>query len=237
MKNNFLDGELLPPFDGFPNEGLEFLKKLRRNNNRDWFNRHKSDYEDHVKYPMQTLVGALAPTVQEYAPELEVNPKRSIFRIYRDTRFSKDKTPYKTHVAALFTPKDGDRDSAGIYLHIEPGEIYLGGGMYSISPDRLRKIRTAIAQDSNTFSAIVSERKLRKLYGGIIGDKLTRIPQGFDRDHPMQEFLRMKQFYFGSSLSVSQCTSAAFLPVVHRYFRAVAPFVRFLNLTIGITTR
>jgi uncharacterized protein (TIGR02453 family) len=233
MKTHFIDDEVFPPFDGFPKEGIEFLKKLRRNNNRDWFNRHKSEYEEYVKFPMQSLISALAPTIQEYAPELDVHPKRSIFRIYRDTRFSKDKTPYKTHVAAIFTPKDGDREAGGMYLHIEPGEIYLGGGMYSISSDRLRSIRRAIAQDPDAFLKIVNERNFRKVYGTMSGERLSRVPQGFDRDHPMQEYLRMKQFYAGTSLGITPCYSAKFVSVIHTHFRTVVPLVRFLNSAIG----
>jgi uncharacterized protein (TIGR02453 family) len=233
MKTHIFDDEVFPPFDGFPKEGIEFLKKLRRNNNREWFNKRKSEYEEYVKFPMQSLIGALAPVMQEYAPELDVHPKRSIFRIYRDTRFSKDKTPYKTHVAAIFTPKDGDREAAGMYLHIEPGEIYLGGGMYSISSDRLRSIRRAIVQNSEAFLQIVDIRSFRKMYGEIVGDKLTRVPQGFDRDHPMKEYLRMKQFYAGTSLDVALCHSVKFVPIIHTHFKSVMPLVRFLNSAIG----
>jgi len=233
MNIHSIDDELFPPFDGFPKEGIDFLKKLRRNNNREWFNTHKAEYEEYVKFPMQSLIAALAPEMLEYAPELDVHPKRSMFRIYRDTRFSKDKTPYKTHVAAIFTPKKGDREAAGMYLHIEPGEVYLGGGMYSISSDRLRDIRSAIDRDSGSFLKIVNERNFHRLYGALFGEKLSRIPRGFDRDHSMHEYLRMKQFYAGSSLDINLCYSVKFIDVIHNHFRAVSPLVRFLNSAIG----
>jgi uncharacterized protein (TIGR02453 family) len=233
----FIDQELLPPFDGFPKEGIEFLRKLKRNNRREWFGTHKTEYEEYVKYPMQTLIAALAPTMQEYAPELDVHPKRSMFRIYRDTRFSKDKTPYKTHVAAIFTPKKEDKEAAGLYLHIEPGEIYLGGGMYTISSDRLRDIRKAIARDSDAFLKIIHEKKFFKYFGELWGEKLSRVPHGFDRNQPMQEYLRMKQFYAGASLNVNACFSGKFINIVHLHFKTVMPLVRFLNSAFGNEAR
>src|SRR6266852_250466 len=101
----FLDLEPLPPFEGFPKQGIAFLKKLKTNNSREWFKSHKSDFEDHVKLPMQSLIASLREPMSKLAPEIEVNPKTSIFRIYRDTRFSKNKAPYKTHVAAVFHPR------------------------------------------------------------------------------------------------------------------------------------
>ncbi len=233
MNTHITDDELLPPFDGFPKQGIEFLKKLKRNNKREWFNAHKVEYEEYVKFPMQSLIGTLAPPMQEYAPELDVHPKRSLFRIYRDTRFSRDKTPYKTHIAAIFTPKKADREAAGLYLHIEPGEVYLGGGMYSISSDRLRDIRKAIIQETSSFLEIVNDRDLRKLYGSLLGEKLSRVPHGFDRDHPMQEFLRMKQFYVGTSLVINSCFSRKFVDIIHEHFRVITPLVRFLNSAFG----
>ncbi|MGB2870076.1 MAG: TIGR02453 family protein, partial [Bacteroidota bacterium] len=96
------DIDVYPPFEGFPKEGIAFFKKLKRNNSREWFEKHKGEYEEQVKLPMQCLVAALRPHFARFAPEYELNPKRAIFRIYRDVRFSKDKTPYKTHVAAHF---------------------------------------------------------------------------------------------------------------------------------------
>ena len=97
-----LDQEMFPPFDGFPKEGIRFLKRLKKNNNREWFNNHKSEYEDFVKLPMQSFIASIAAPLAKIAPEIDVNPRRSMFRIYRDTRFSKNKTPYKTHAAAVF---------------------------------------------------------------------------------------------------------------------------------------
>src|SRR5262245_45663853 len=113
-------------FAGFPEEGLKFLRSLKRNNNRDWFQTHKSNYEEFVKKPMEELVLALASDFSKIAPEIVATPKASIFRIYRDTRFSKDKSPYKTHVAASFPPKGlAKHQGGGLYLHIAPTEVFL----------------------------------------------------------------------------------------------------------------
>src|ERR1700741_1275629 len=147
MKNiGLMDIQIFPPFNGFPREGIKFLRQLKKNNNRDWFAEHKQEYEEFVKFPMQSLIASLHEPMLKLAPEFEVNPKRSLFRIYRDTRFSKDKTPYKTHVSAIFHLKGGWAESAGYYVHIEPGEIYLGGGIYMPSGPQLKKIRSAIAK-------------------------------------------------------------------------------------------
>ena len=122
-----LDEEVFPPFEGFPKEGITFFKKLKRNNNREWFAAHKEEFETLVKFPMQCLIAELRPHFADFASQFDVSPKRSIFRIYRDTRFSKDKTPYKLHVAAHFVLKGKPKgfEGSGYYLHIAPEEVFL----------------------------------------------------------------------------------------------------------------
>jgi uncharacterized protein (TIGR02453 family) len=119
--------EIFPSFETFPKEGIKFLLQLKKNNNRDWFNKHKPEYEEFVKAPMLSLIATIKPKLENVAPEMEADPKKSMFRISRDTRFSKDKTPYKTHVAAVFHPRGHWQNSEGYYLHIEPTVIYIGG--------------------------------------------------------------------------------------------------------------
>src|SRR3954466_10447691 len=119
------------PFTAFPKEGLKFLQSLKRHNNREWFQRHKSIYEQHVKQPIFDLITALGQDFQQFAPEMAASPKVSAYRIYRDTRFSKDKSPYKTHVAAVFPHSAlGKHAGAGFYVHIAPSEVFIGGGLY-----------------------------------------------------------------------------------------------------------
>src|ERR1051326_6139301 len=123
-------------FSAFPKEGLQFLRSLKRNNNREWFPEHKGIYEQYVRLPMTDLIAALAEDFPKFAPEMVASTKVSAYRIYRDTRFSKNKAPYKTHVAAVFPRADLDKhEGAGFYLHIAPSEVLVGGGLYMPVPD------------------------------------------------------------------------------------------------------
>src|SRR6266705_5318501 len=167
-------------FSAFPKQGIQFLQSLKRNNNREWFLEHKSIYEKHVKQPMADLIGALASEFRQFAPEMVASPKVSFYRIHRDTRFSKDKTPYKTHVAAVF-PRSGlgKHEGAGYYLHVAPTELLIGGGLYMPLPEDLNAIRSHIAENAETFTGIVEGRQFRRLFGTIGGEQLSRVPRGF----------------------------------------------------------
>ncbi|MHB1049204.1 MAG: DUF2461 domain-containing protein [Bacteroidota bacterium] len=226
-----LDDTMFPPFEGFPKKGLDFLRRLKRNNNREWFTLHKSEYEDLVKFPMQCFIASLKPLFAEFAPEFDPNPKRSLFRIYRDTRFSADKTPYKTHSAAHFETKKKPKlfDGAGYYVHIAPGEVFIGAGIYMPTNDQLKQIRKAIAEDSDEFLAVINDKKFRKLFGGLEGEKLSRPPQGFAPDHPLIEHLKFKQFFTGIEWKEETCYKKNFLKKSAEVFRALTPLVRFLN--------
>lgn len=229
------DLDLFPPFVGFPHKGITFLKQLRRYNRRDWFEHHKNEYEEFVKLPMQSLIVALQPHFHEFAPEFEVNPKRSIFRIYRDVRFSKDKRPYKTHVAAHFVlrGKPKGTEGSGYYLHIEPGEVFMGAGIYMPDSDQLRKIRNHIAAKSEEFLSLVENPHMRKMFGKPEGDRLQRVPKGYDPDHPMADWLRLKQFFVGKSFAESLCFKRSFVDSAAKAFEKATPLVRFLNEAIS----
>lgn len=220
-----------PPFDGFPKKGLTFLRQLKRNNRRDWFEKHKDDYESLVKLPMQSLIAALQPHFQSFAPEFEVNPRRSIFRIYRDVRFSKDKRPYKTHVAAHFVLRGKPKgiEGSGYYLHIEPAEVFLGGGIYMPDGDQLKKIRKAIAENPDGFLSVINSSQLKHTFGKLEGEQLKRVPRGYDPEHPMANWLRFKQFFVGSSFAVSKCHSPKFVNEVAEAFETATPLIRYLN--------
>src|SRR5206468_8630569 len=165
-------------FSAFPKQGLQFLQSLKRNNNREWFLEHKSIYEKHLKQPMSDLIAALAEDFQQFAPEMVASPKVSAYRIYRDTRFSKNKSPYKTHVAAVF-PRSGlgKHEGAGFYLHIDPAELLIGGGLYMPLPEDLNAVRSHIAENSKSFLKIVDGRQFRKLFGTLGGEQLSRVPR------------------------------------------------------------
>jgi uncharacterized protein (TIGR02453 family) len=166
----------------------------------------------------------------DVAPDIEFHPKRSIFRIYRDTRFSKNKTPYKTNIAASFElrGRKSPMDTPGLYLGIEPGEIYVGGGLYMPAGPQLKAIRSAMVGDPQAWMAIAENRRFRNMYGGIDGEKLVHAPLGYPKDHPMIEHLRHKQFYAGKVLEDSACLTPRFLGIIERVFRDILPLVRWL---------
>jgi len=226
-----LDEELFPPFEGFPQEGIKLLQRLKRNNTRDWFQAHKAEHEEYVRFPMQCLIAGLRRDLGEEIPEIDFNPKGSIFRIYRDTRFSKDKTPYKTNIAASFRLRgtQGPIENPGLYVGIEPGEIFIGGGLYLPSGDQLKKIRKRIVNDADQFLAIVTSRQFRSSLGGIQGDTLQRAPLGYAPDHPLIEHLKHKQFYVGVESGHEPALKPDFQKTVARVFRQCMPFIRWLT--------
>jgi uncharacterized protein (TIGR02453 family) len=225
------DVDFFPPFEGFPRQGLDFMRRLKRNNNRPWFEKHKQDYESYVKLPMQSLIVALQPHLERFAPEIDVNAKRSLFRIYRDVRFGKDKTPYKTHVAAHFVLRGKPKgvEGSGYYLHIEPGQVFLGGGVYMPDSDQLKKIRRAITDHADRFLSIIRHANFKKFFGRLEGEKLQRVPKGYDPDDSMAEWLKYKQFFVWVEWPEAKCLKEKFVSDVAAVYAAAAPLVRFLN--------
>ncbi|HEY4613513.1 MAG TPA: DUF2461 domain-containing protein [Bacteroidota bacterium] len=225
------DLDFYPPFEGFPKEALRFLKGLKKNNTRPWFEKHKGEFESYVKLPMQSLIVALQPHFARFAPEFELHPKRSIFRIYRDVRFSKDKSPYKTHVAMHSVLRGAPKgvEGSGYYLHVEPGQVFLGAGVYMPESDHLKKIRKALVEHSKEFLSIVEGNAFKKRFGKMEAAKLQRVPQGYNPAHPMADWLKYKQFFVFEEWPESRCHSAKFLNEVAKSFEAATPLVKFLN--------
>lgn len=224
-----MDLEMFPPFTGFPEEGLQFLRQLKKHNNREWFAKNKPRYEEFVKLPMQSLIATLKPLMNDLAPDIEVNPRKSMFRIYRDTRFSKNKIPYKTHVSAVFTRHTNWQGSAGFYLQVEPGEVYVGGGIYKPENPQIKKIRHAISTNAQEFLAIVSNDKFHKRLGGIEGEKLQRMPMGFPPDHMMGEWLKYKWMFAGVTWDEKVCLTPKFVQKIIAVYEDILPLVRFIN--------
>jgi len=225
-------------FSAFPKEGLQFLRSLKRNNNREWFQKHRGNYEQHVKQPMAELIEALHAEFQEFAPEMIASPKVSAYRIYRDTRFSKDKSPYKTHVAAVF-PRSGlsKHEGAGLYVHIAPEELLVGGGLYMPLPEDLNAVRSHIFENHKRFLKIVENAPFRRRFGKLEGEQLTRVPRGFPADHVIADYLRYKQFLAGRNFPPEHATTPRFYKTLIETFRAMLPLVRFLNEPILRTRR
>jgi uncharacterized protein (TIGR02453 family) len=214
----------------FTAKTLAFLRALTRNNDRDWFRRRKDDYEQHVRGPMIDLLGRLARDLPKFAPELVSDPRVSLYRIYRDTRFSNDKTPLKTHVAAHFPSRGFPRgEGAGLYLEIAPKWVWVGGGLYMPSSTDLQAIRTHIAETHPALERIVRTRRFTQAAGALGGEQLTRVPRGYLKDHPAADFLRYRQFLAGREFEPGFATSAGFYAELLKVFRGVVPLVRFLN--------
>ena len=214
----------------FSKNTLAFLTRLKRNNRREWFNAHRDDYEAHVKVPMIAILDRLASDIRAIAPELLVGPK-SMYRIYRDARFSENKQPYKTHVAASFWPRDlGKGVGAGMYFHIAPDGVWIGGGMYAPEMPQLHKVRQQVADNVQHFRSIVEAPAFtRSLDGGLEGEQLQRVPRGFPKDHEAADYLRYRQFLAGKEFPARFATGPKFYPGMLDVFRRIAPLVRFLN--------
>jgi uncharacterized protein (TIGR02453 family) len=218
------------PFKGFPPETLSFLRELKENNDRQWFAARKEDYERCVKAPMVDLVSSLGQAVQSFAPELVVDPKRAIYRFYRDTRFSEDKSPYKTQLAAIFAPRNLPKHhGAALYFHISPEDIVMAGGVYMPDGPELLLIRRHIAENWPQLSKILNERGFKKLFGAMEGDQLKRPPRGFSEDHPAGDLLRYKQYYVSISDPPELAESPKLIPRFLTAFTASMPLIRFLN--------
>jgi len=226
------------PFRGFPPETLKFLRELKRNNNREWFLAHKAIYQEKVKQPMVDLVTALGGAMQGFAPELVTDPKRAIFRIYRDTRFSPDKTPYKTHIAAHFTPSGiGKNIGAGLYFHVDTEEVLVGGGFYMPPSAELRLIRNYVASHAVELGKILRNPKFKKLYGGLQGEQLTRAPKGFSPDHPALDLLRYKQFVAWFERPAAFAETPDLFLLVLEGFVSLMPLIRYLNAALRVEIR
>jgi uncharacterized protein (TIGR02453 family) len=213
----------------FPQAGLSFLRNLKRNNNREWFLEHKPVYEESVRTPMLQLIEALAEEFADFAPEILASPK-SLFRIYRDTRFSKDKHPFKTHVAASFSVRGFDRhEGAGFYFHVSPTELWIGGGIYRPASDELRCVRDHIAESHERLKKIVEARQFRKLFGTLSGEQSSRMPRGYPSDHPAEHYLRYKDLIAARELTPAEATKPDFFETLVESFRTMHPLIRYLN--------
>lgn len=216
-------------FPGFPEEGIAFLRSLERNNRREWFQPRKPIYEEKVKRPMLELVAALNADLERFAPMHVSEPESTVYRIYRDTRFSKDKKPYKTHIAAHFTRRGMDRHSApGYYLAVSHKEVAVGGGLYMPMPETLRALRHHIADHHEDLRKILKSKTLTKLLGAPQGEQLSRVPKGFAADHPAADLLRYKQLFSYVELPADLATSRNLHGEIRKRFEAMAPLIEFL---------
>jgi len=221
-------------FPGFSPEALTFLRSLKRNNRREWFQPRKEIFETKVKIPMVQLVEAINAELLDFAPDHVTDPKKAVYRIYRDTRFSADKTPYKTHVAAIFPDHNlGKQSSAGFYFHLTAKSVGIAAGSYMPGPDELRAFRTWLAENHKKFRD--AARKPEKMLGKLQGSSVTRMPKGFDAGHPAEDLIRMKQWLYWVELDAKMATTSRLLPELVKRFRAAAPVIAMLNAPLQKT--
>ena len=213
------------PFEGFRPEAIAFLADLAENNDRVWFTPRKAEYEQLVKRPLEALCAALGERFAARGLPLTADPAKSPFRIYRDVRFSKDKSPYKPYASAQFPMAGG---GPGAYVHIEPGEIFAGGGMWRPEPPILARWRQFVATDPSTVRAAVEDPGFTAVYGSVYGDRLTRVPAGYPKDSPEADLLTLKDIIFRRRLSDADVLSPALPDLLADSYAAALPVLAVL---------
>jgi uncharacterized protein (TIGR02453 family) len=218
-------------FSGFPRDFFRFFRELAANNERPWFEANKARYRESVVAPMMAFIEAMAPRLEEISPHYRAIARPhggSMFRIYRDTRFSKDKTPYKTHAGCHFRHELGrDAHAPGFYAHFENRRLYFGGGIWRPPSKELGLIRHFIADNPAAWRRIVNDDEVQAR-GGLQGDQLKRPPRGFDPGHEHIEDLKRKSFYVMTGARQSLAYSPELLDAVTDAFRATRPLSHFI---------
>lgn len=221
-------------FSGFSPQALIFLRNLKRNNRREWFQPRKQEYEKLIKLPMLELIGCLNEEFARFAPNYVTPPQKATYRIYRDTRFSKDKSPYKTHISAIFPRSTAlKKEGAVFYFHFTEKELLVFGGVYMPEREELLAYRTLLQDRHEELQEILRDPKLRRMVGQLQGEKLSRMPKGFPTDHPAESLLRGKQWYLENTLDPCTVTSPKLLPELSKHFQVMAPMVEFLNQALA----
>lgn len=214
----------------FTPKTVSFLRLLKRHNDREWFKARREEYERHVRVPMVAVIERLAEDFRRFAPDLVASERASLYRIYRDTRFSADKSPLKTHIAAVFPWRGlAKHEGAGLYFHVGPDEVWAGGGMYMPQTSQLQLVREHIAEHHRRLRAIIESPSFRKRVGELGGERLSRVPRGFPPDHPAAEYLKHRQFLAGREYQPAFAASPRFYGTLLALFQAVAPLCAFLN--------
>jgi len=223
----------------FSPAAFKFLRDLKRNNRREWFEARRDIYENELRTPLRDLLEELDARLGRLAPELYGDPKRSVFRIHRDTRFSKDKSPYKHNVGfwvnhrALGRAAEHIHGGAGLYFHFEPGASMIAAGIWMPPAPALTKIREALAENHKKFEATV--RTLRRRFSALSEEAvLQRLPRGYAEDHPAARWLRYKSFTSHRMLSAAELRSPRLPDTLARDYATTIPFVRWLNSALGL---
>lgn len=226
-------------FPGFPRDLFRFLVELKKNNDRDWFNANKDRYKESIVAPMIEFIGAMDGSLAKVSDCFLADPRPSggsMFRIYRDVRFSHDKRPYKEHVACHFRHISGkDAHAPGFYVHLEPDDVFFGGGIWHPPGPALLQIREAIAHDPDRWLEITRKRGFKQRFGAVEGEALKRPPRGFDPEHVCIDDLKRKSFFAIKRVDSKVATSGKFITEVERTFVAMHDFMEFLTGAVGVS--
>lgn len=213
---------------------LKFLRNLARNNDREWFLPRKAEFEAELKEPMLAIVRKITDAMMDFAPNHVRPAEKSVFRIYRDTRFSNDKRPYKTHVAAWWSHQGLEKTSgAGYYFHVSAKEVVIAAGSYMPEKDQLAAIRHWLLDHHEQFRKVIRSAAIKRAFDEFEGNALTRPPKGFPADHPAMDLVRQKQWGLSATLPAEAALKPDFATVVARYFKLATPMVEALNTPIA----
>ena len=224
----------------FTNKTFAFLKDLAANNEREWFKANQERYESDVREPALAFIEDFAEPLYQISPHFVADPRKqggSLFRIHRDTRFSKDKTPYKTHTGMHFrhVATKEDVHAPGLYLHVEPSACWMGIGLWRPSTENANKIREAIVTDSGGWKRAAYGKRFGETFELSEGEKLQRPPRGFDPNHRYIEDLKRRDFTAGARLTQRQVTGGDFLGQFTAMSKTAAPFLRYLSSAVDVS--
>lgn len=226
-------------FKGFPKETFTFLEELAGNNNRDWFSANKERYKTDIVVPVMEFINAIRPGLTKISRYYVADSRPhggSMFRIYKDTRFSKDKRPYKEHVGCQFRHAAGkDAHAPGFYVHLSPHEVFFGAGIWCPPNPILDQIRTAIVEKPGKWDKVINNKAIKTHFGGIRGDGLKRPPRGYPADHPYLEDLKRKSFLAMHEVDPALVTTPRFISEVENSFSTASPLVTFITNAMGLS--
>jgi len=224
-------------FTHFEPSLMQFLRDLAANNDREWFNAHKQDYEDKVRTPALAFIEAMEPWIRMVSPHYEASAKKvggSLMRVYKDVRFSKDKAPFKTNVGIQFRHEVGkDVHAPGFYLHIEPQEIFLGVGTWHPDPLALKAIREHIEAKPGPYQDAIEHAPFKEIYA-MAGDSLIRPPKGYDANHPLIDEIKRKDFIAICKLTEGELCEGDFCQLVASRFGRAQPLNKFICEALGL---
>lgn len=227
--------QAISKFSGFTPRAKQFFSDLKANNNKEWFENNRHIYEECIKEPSRALVQEMALLFAEKGLPFVADPKRSLFRINRDTRFSANKDPYKTNLGVFFPfsiNQAGQKpiNALGLYFHFDTDETFIAGGLHSPEPDILRAIRQRIAEDWGTLKGIVENKKFRKYFSSILeGESLKRVPPGYPKDHPAERLLRLKQYLVWKNMEYSEAQGRNLISILEESAMIIAPFLEYFQ--------